>query len=660
MCSERQRDVAPPSADYSAPGACQTFRHKVGTASTRAISFLSATFKRDIPYEPVVIQQSCSEYTAYWKRFFSSFLIRVLEEGGGDPEEVTFAASLASVPKCWPQSCPCMNETLENELKDRLDKGKLTLPEGYLEFVRSKIRCLFPRGIREKQVKKAAKLVTPPFKSTTANGRETGGSFAYWRGRQEEYLSTVLDPVVVHTPEFMVAPAPGKPRPLVKNDPTYLYLKPLHKILYDTISREDWLLRGDVKRKSFLRAGFSPGKKYLSADFTAATDNLPIEVAETILDELLRLSSHSLTPLFLEALGSLRPLISFSDCVKSPSRGQLMGNLLSFPLLCIQNWIAACYVDEVVGEITPKLVNGDDLAVQASEQWVFHYRRLAPSFGFHLNEKKTCWSTSLLTMNSTYFTRNFKVIPYVKCGAMRTEDPRDLASAWDTMVGVFARVRSSWFRRVSRSFLSFFSRIIRLSRRTVHALGIRFPVWSGVSMPRDLWNREKRRVRPELPLPRVPSGMHPDLVPYNDPEGLAEGREIAEAICAAHWEMDEYEPLAKMKFSERAELFREGVTRRGKERACEARCRLMTKETAEKMVWVPKSIQDCLDLTHERVTLGDDGYLSFTECELCSRVEDSKRSKIQPFVMTNEMRLWNEAFHARKDWGMFSGERVDC
>nr|UVX28915.1 MAG: RNA dependent RNA polymerase [Ustilaginoidea virens botourmiavirus 3] len=596
-------------ANCLAHGACKEFRHMVSVTSEHAISFLSDFYRQPFPHEaPNLTGSGCEEYCRQWKSILSRPLIDRL---AGVPSDIpdwqvalSFSASLNSVPKAWPEVPKCMFKRLQGDLMDRITKEKPELPPGYLEFVAQKIRVLFPRGVSKRGVLKRAESVTPPFTSTsfgdTSIRRCDGGSYTFWQGRRGEFLDWQEHVEVVHAPTFAVAPGAGKPRPLVKNDPSYLILKPLHSYLYDKISQEKWLLRGEFRKKNLVAAGFTTGGPFFSADFTAATDSLPIEVAETILDTLAQSSSSSLSPLFSEARRSLRPVIQFEGSAVVPTTGQMMGSLLSFPLLCLQNWIAACWVDELVGRETPKLVNGDDLCVQASGLWVRTYRRVAPTLGLNLNEKKTSYSTRFMTMNSCYRGPNFRRIPYVRCRGLGVKDPRSLAGAYEGIVAPFREECDNRTRRLSRLVLHYLRRLVYASGRTLANLGFR--LGSKESVPGFMWRREKRRPYAGPSLPQHPSGMHPDMVLFHDKWGVLEGKEVAREMVVAHWEMGPFDQAASAKEAARLsisnvwkELSASRMTRSNHQNAPLCRVRLARRREVGKRVWVPSALAERLE-----------------------------------------------------------------
>jgi len=645
-----------------APGACTGFQHMATSATKSGLLFLRAIYlpvgplsrenhRLFFPSYKALKGSSCKEKMKQIKLHLSAPLIATLQ---GEhffsvlslEDSLSLAAAVSSITKSLPTSCDCMGDSLYSDLKKVLTAGPRKLPEGYIAFAREVVRELFPRGIKPKKIERQARNTVPPLKSTTTAPRCCGGSYASWHGRRDEYCSSVKSPDVVHEPEFMIAGDAGKPRALVKNHHSYLLLRPLHKVIYDRLSEEDWLLRGEPTPSRLDRAGFRPRERWLSADFVSATDNIPTEVAEAIIDELAFLSPSSLSPLFSEARKSLRPTVTLIDDgpeakgeVKDSfvvSRGQLMGNLLSFPLLCLQNHISSEYVSRLVGETPAKLINGDDLVVQCSEKWEQKYRTLVPQLGLELNEKKTSYTSSFLTINSTYFTRNLVMIPFVRCGALSTRDPRSVAEAVQSLVRGFSFRKGSRGRAVHKAALRHFEKVIRTSKQTLKSLGFRF---KGTNMvPRALWRREKKHDGGVM-LKKEEEGFHQKMVKLTDTgssrlSSLVKNKEIAEIVVRETWELGPYQRPERMKMSAAMKFLRSKENRcfRTKEHATQTRKGLLPC-VQQKSVVVPSSLEECLTLCHERSFLQweeveEDGeshrlpFMNTVECELCERVEE--------------------------------------
>nr|WAK77788.1 MAG: RNA-dependent RNA polymerase [Botourmiaviridae sp.] len=614
------------TAVYAASEGCRSFQQRIRTATKRAVSFIESFYHIGSNVVVPPINGSCTDYSSMLKKMLNVDLVSCLAgnsiHGLSELEWLSFSASLASIPKSWPESCDCMVEGLEEELKTRLTKERLVLPDGYLDHVKECVLEIFPTGIRSGEFQRQAARVTPPFSSCTEFGRKDGGSYSSWMGCREDYLSKLEKPKLKHQPVFMVANAPGKPRPLVKNHSSYLLLRPLHTAIYDRISRQRWLLRGNPSRNKFVRAGMSTGSSYFSADFSAATDSLPIEVAECILDTLAMKSSPSVIPLLSEARRSLRPLINFSDGPVCPTTGQLMGNLLSFPLLCLQNYCSVMWVNKCTGLDVPFLINGDDLVAEAPASWVSCYRGWSPRLGFSLNEKKTSFSRRSLNVNSTYFTSNFKLIPFVRCAGLSLRDPRDIGNVMNDIVKPFSSCRSNKTRSLVHHLSIHFRDLVRKSGLTLHSLGFRVSKESELRLTYSIKKREKERSgHPLRKIPRQKNLMGLNLVQAEDPFEVHEDSDVRDAVVREHWDGGEFQVTKKERLKEVIKKLRkERMTRWRKLGTRETLKRLIGFPVCSPKVWIPSKLADCYDLTHDTVRISEDGFVEYDGCDVCDRV----------------------------------------
>jgi hypothetical protein len=621
-------------AVYPAPERCSTFQHSVRSATIRAVSFIEKFYKLDSFIRVPPVNGSCTSYTSFLKTQLDSCLIASMDgkfpQGVSKTDHLSFSASISSVQKSWPKSCDCMNDDLEVSLRNRLTKEKIRLPAGYLEFVNEKVLEIFPKGMRGHDLSLHAKRVTPPYSSTTSSSRKEGGSYSSWRNCREDYFNSLEKPEVVHRPCYMVAATPGKPRPLVKNHHSYLTLRPFHTFMYDRLSKQPWLLRGPPSLKRFESAGFSKGRNYLSADFSAATDNIPIEVAEQIIDTIASRSSLSIMPLLSEVRRSLRPTITMPSGEVSPTTGQLMGNLCSFPLLCLQNYIASEWVDRLAGFKAPKLINGDDLVAEAPQSWVDIYRQEAPKLGFTLNEKKTSYST-MPNINSTYFTSNFKEIPFVRAKGLNMYDPRTIGKVINDIKRPFERTRHSRLPRLQNHLVYFFSRHIRKFGLTLFNLGFRVRTDRNLVLDRKTKHYEKYRSGHTHKLqlsPLNPMGLQ--LTQVNDEFNIHEDSEVAEAIVNEHWNGPKFESVKESVWDVRKQLMKDkkiyGV--RWKKLGMKATMlRLVREPKKEKLVWIPARLADCYSLSHDRSYIehtpdsSELPFIGFVKCNICERIE---------------------------------------
>lgn len=154
------------------------------------------------------------------------------------------------------------------------------------------------------------------------------------------------------------------------------------------------------------------GEAYLSGDYSAATDNLAPWFSEMIAEEIAVMCDLPgwLTELFRQALTKHMIRDPDSEEVKPQQWGQLMGSLVSFPILCIANAIVCRWTLEhshnrrMNLKDVRMLINGDDcvfkIKTSALPVWeaIAKYHGLAPSVG------KYFLSRTLIQMNSVNFT----------------------------------------------------------------------------------------------------------------------------------------------------------------------------------------------------------------------------------------------------------------
>lgn len=98
--------------------------------------------------------------------------------------------------------------------------------------------------------------------------------------------------------------------------------------------------------------------------------------------EAARAESSSVPDVVWElAFDSLHAFVEYPDGSRHAMvRGQLMGNLLSFPLLCLQNYIAWRWCFRGAWKSIPVRINGDDIVFRTSraryQQWAGTVRQL--------------------------------------------------------------------------------------------------------------------------------------------------------------------------------------------------------------------------------------------------------------------------------------------
>jgi hypothetical protein len=197
---------------------------------------------------------------------------------------------------------------------------------------------------------------------------------------------------------------------------TYTVLKPLQKWMWRTLKNDPsgvFKLIGEEITAEYLikqLGTLKEGEKYLSGDYTAATDNLDPEISDAIVDEIRGfIDDRRVGALLGESLTG--HLIENPDTGELTKQvwGQLMGAITSFPILCIAN-AAVCVItrEEQLGRKltlgTAKVaVNGDDCTLRASSAGKIAWEKNADATSMAPNLAKTFWSGEFLNMNSSQY-----------------------------------------------------------------------------------------------------------------------------------------------------------------------------------------------------------------------------------------------------------------
>ncbi|QKI79952.1 RNA-dependent RNA polymerase [Erysiphe necator associated ourmia-like virus 123] len=385
---------------------CRAYRQRVDDYLSRSFNSWSYIFQVPTPHVDLY-GLTCVEVTRKVKTFLSS-------QVSDDP---AVQLSFQLIKKGLPDSCPCLEKDMIASLRSKITSSRPTLSPGYKQFVRQIVRAIFPKGWDSDYNQKCiicspplSSVFLPESKCSSSGSRGTGGCLGWMKYTQGEFIDATMHGLNVTADiraELILVQSPGKPRALTKFTPSSLLLKPLHKTIYGRLKRQRWLLVGPPTTERLRRAGFEYGKGDLvSGDYASATDGLSIEVAEVIIDTLLSTSVQIPEEIKEYARAILRPELTYRDsdgCLNPffrPTRGQMMGSYLSFPLLCLQNYAAFMYSVREIKEKIPVLINGDDILFQRSNHFETWLRCLKP-IGLTVEESKTDVSNFFGTINST-------------------------------------------------------------------------------------------------------------------------------------------------------------------------------------------------------------------------------------------------------------------
>jgi hypothetical protein len=493
------------------PRPCRDFMARTTIVVQRATSSVRRIHPGVYPtFSPSRIH-TCADLLKQLKQFLATEL-----DGASQEAQMAFQ----SIKKLLPASCKCLKHGMLGDLRVRLSRPPPSLPVGYLSFARKVSREIFTKGWDHRWGSKVSTF-SPSLGSCIGKSRKHGGQLSELSvaGQQAWQESLNLPLPGSLEGELLLVDSSGKPRPLTRFVSEAATLRPLHGLLYDTLSKQPWLLRGEITAEKLRGAGFDRVREepLTSGDYKSATDNLSIEVAETILDVAWSSSKHVPASVFRYALAAQRPTLSYEDdegLISSfvPTRGQMMGSYLCFPLLCLQNYIAFRYAEYVSGvEGTPVLINGDDILFQSELSFSKAWMGIVGDLGLEVEPTKTSVSTEYGSLNSTLLRwgpQGLAVVKTIRMGMLReVSHPSNLG----TTALQFARVgpRNTWLLNFEE-FLSWHVSTIVKWRCVASDMGftgrLALRAWSRFRGGRLLWRDD---VLHQMKIDRLPSAHCP-------------------------------------------------------------------------------------------------------------------------------------------------------
>jgi len=155
----------------------------------------------------------------------------------------------------------------------------------------------------------------------------------------------------------------------------------------------------------------NPEEEYISGDYKAATDNFFKWVSDTTAEAISKAFGlpEDLKALFKEALTGFTLVYKGEERVQE--KGQLMGSIVSFPVLCIVNAAITRFAYELGLPIRAKVslrdcpmaINGDDVAFRATKASRDAWRTIIKVAGLQESVGKTYYSKEFVQINSTNF-----------------------------------------------------------------------------------------------------------------------------------------------------------------------------------------------------------------------------------------------------------------
>jgi len=221
--------------------------------------------------------------------------------------------------------------------------------------------------------------------------------------------------------KYQAIPEPGKYRVItVGREALYSSLRSFQGFLISMWKACSLGTMTDHVMDQILELCLEDGDTYFSGDYDSATDALSMMATSVCLERILSnigMSKTLMAQMARKCLGAA--YIHYPDgSVVLQTRGQLMGNPLSFVLLCIINLSTYMRTYTITGRRDPRLkrvkINGDDIAFKGKKQDGARWREAADDVGLIVNEAKTYESSRWLLINSIFVDMtNKKRVEYI-------------------------------------------------------------------------------------------------------------------------------------------------------------------------------------------------------------------------------------------------------
>jgi hypothetical protein len=186
--------------------------------------------------------------------------------------------------------------------------------------------------------------------------------------------------------EAHAIPEPLKVRMITKGQPITWALKPLQKAMWKSLkSFECFKLTGDPDVESAVQILKDQEGFWRSGDYSAATDNLHSDVMQAVLKPLIEeFKDHESLLEYLKWESGVHevryPKFTGIEPIYQ-TRGQLMGSLISFPVLCVANACTLAIVRKQQISELKALINGDDILFRSSDKVYKSWWRVASQMG---------------------------------------------------------------------------------------------------------------------------------------------------------------------------------------------------------------------------------------------------------------------------------------
>lgn len=357
---------------------------------------------------PAFRGKTCLSLREEWKEWTDSYIQRVRKRNYRT--YIRCKSALKSCQRLFDIACPVCDkesackaraawqEFVARDVTHEVDRATFWSADP-LSTLKARVRELV--GNWGEGLRKERPVYIPDQQGCLENERNSGGTFGVSPSEMKEGPNIV---------RVGVAKTKGKHRVVtMQSARTKEILSPIHETLYDYLSSSGWVVRGEVTTSDFetIAKDRRPNESYISGDYENATNNIYVGAVEAIVDVLCE--SKHLTAMEVETLRGSFQQIRWKSCSGKyypVKRGSMMGNLISFPILCLLN--KAChdicrdyehYWND--GERNRRVrINGDDIMFCGTRSFMTLWRDVTSHFGLVVNEEKTGFSSRFLELNS--------------------------------------------------------------------------------------------------------------------------------------------------------------------------------------------------------------------------------------------------------------------
>lgn len=245
------------------------------------------------------------------------------------------------------------------------------------------------------------------------------------------YLEYPLEPIHHNQVKAHAILEPLKVRMITVGPGENWALKPLQKAMFNALSHFKCFrpcFTPDYDEEIKEMKGI-PGK-WLSGDYSAATDGLHSSMMSVAIQEVVNVLETyypELIPYVLLESSPHRILYPSWTGIDpiDQTNGQLMGSLLSFPILSLVNAFTISKATQKRMADIPALIHGDDVLARLTSDEINRWKTVAPRVGLELSIGKNYVSNSWGSIDSQVFYRGSRI---ESCGKWKGLDGDDIES----------------------------------------------------------------------------------------------------------------------------------------------------------------------------------------------------------------------------------------